>query len=68
MKNFKRLFSWLLLLAMLLPMLPTVALSAFAESTQKEDAMEEIKADATLNASCVGETQHFEEGNEANFS
>ena len=50
MKKARRFFSWLLLIAMLLPMLPTTALTVFAnESTQKEDAMETIKADKTLN-------------------
>ena len=61
MKKARRFFSWLLLIAMLLPMLPTTALTVFAnESTQKEDAMETIKADKTLNTYLVGETQHFD--------
>ena len=49
----------LLLVAMLLPMLPITALTAFAQAAQKEDAMEQIKADATLDAFRIGDTQRY---------
>lgn len=59
MKQAKRLLSMLLLCAMLLPMLPVTALTVSAD-TEKSDAMAPIKADDTLDAYRVGETQSYD--------
>ena len=61
MKNARRLLSLLLLVAMLLPMLPSMAASAFAETAKKEDAMEKIEASDALAPYKVGETQRYED-------
>ena len=61
MKNGRRLLSMLLLVAMLVPMLPVTALTAWADTVKNTatDAMEEIEADSTLAAYRKGETQSY---------
>jgi len=61
MKKSKRLLSVLLLLSLLLPMLPITAVSTFAISNGKTDAMEEINADGVLDSYLCGGVQEYED-------